>query len=951
KTHRVASADGIFSLAFNHTDKDSPQQKEYDQRLIKVKISIPNPPTVSLGLVEKDFDKPIISIKINNDAIATNITSVYLNLTYSDSPSGINVSRYKNEGEAWVSWEGPQNTRSWTLPTGDGIKKVYYQVSDLAGNIGEVYDTIILDTVKPNGTIKINNDSAYTNNTNIVLNLTYSDELSGVDKVRYSNNSIDWTDWAEASETKDWELTIGDGNKTVYYQIIDIAGNIFETNDTIILDRTLPNGSIKINNDSAYTTTTDVILNLNYSDELSGVDKVRYSNNLLDWSAWEPANGTKNWELTIGDGIKTVYYQIIDSAGNSVVFSDSIILDTTLPTGSIFINENATYTNNTTVELSLEANDKNGIVEMRFSEDEINWSYWEPYNNSKKFNLSSYEGNRKIYVEYKDSAGLILKVNDSIILDLTKPEAFVLINNDAKYTNTTKVILNLFAKDLNNIAGMRFSNDGVNWSDWLNYTDMLFWELSSGYGNKILYAEFMDSAGNIVQVSDTIILDTKKPTGIIKINNDALYTNNINVKLTINASDENGIYGMRISNDGVNFSEWLDHIEEIEWNLSVGEGEKEVFVEFIDNAGNIIRVSDKITLDITKPIGNIIINNGERYTNKRNIIVEVNAYDNIGIAKLFLSDDLTVWAEVGIGRISWNLTLEEGEKKIYLRIIDFAGNDNETFGIIVLDMEKPKAKIEVLKENGKILIKFGGEDNISGIISYDVQYSKDGINWFDWLKDVNYTEAYWYNKTDGPIYFRARAKDYAGNYGDYTSKVKSELIKEMKIDYYWLIFLLFILIIFSSAFALGYRAYKRSMFERIEYKAVKKEWAEKILRRDETIIRKLKESGEALEKAEDELSEAKELINKGKYDRAIEKGLKIAGELKIIGKAVLVPYILATMENCALCNNSIQKNSLVFRCSSCFAKYHEACASKIRKCKCEAELVKTMKRVKKKKNS
>jgi hypothetical protein len=66
---------------------------------------------------------------------------------------------------------------------------------------------------------------------------------------------------------------------------------------------------------------------------------VRYSNDgTWDTETWESASATKAWTLTLGDGVKTVYYQIKDNAELlSTTYQDTIILQTpttTTPTSN-----------------------------------------------------------------------------------------------------------------------------------------------------------------------------------------------------------------------------------------------------------------------------------------------------------------------------------------------------------------------------------------------------------------------------------------------------------------------------------------------------------------------------------------------------------------------------------------------------------------------------------------
>ena len=64
----------------------------------------------------------------------------------------------------------------------------------------------------------------------------------------------------------------------------------------------------------------------------SGVKEMRFSNDGVTFSAYQPYAVTAAWALSGGDGTKTVYAQFRDGDGNvSAVASDAITLDTTGP--------------------------------------------------------------------------------------------------------------------------------------------------------------------------------------------------------------------------------------------------------------------------------------------------------------------------------------------------------------------------------------------------------------------------------------------------------------------------------------------------------------------------------------------------------------------------------------------------------------------------------------------
>jgi hypothetical protein len=95
-----------------------------------------------------------------------------------------------------------------------------------------------------------------------------------------------------------------------------------------ISDTTPPTGSITVNSGASYTSSFSVTLSLSCSDTGSGCSEMRFSNDNVTWSAWEAIAVSKAWTLTSGDGLKRVYVQFKDVAGNVSTFSDGIILST-----------------------------------------------------------------------------------------------------------------------------------------------------------------------------------------------------------------------------------------------------------------------------------------------------------------------------------------------------------------------------------------------------------------------------------------------------------------------------------------------------------------------------------------------------------------------------------------------------------------------------------------------
>jgi len=148
----------------------------------------------------------------------------------------------------------------------DGTKVVYMQVRDAAGNTVNASDDIFLDRKAPeNLTILINGGASITSSTKVSLSISASDPApaSGLYKMSLREKGGPWGQWINFTTTMSFDLSTGDGTKTVELRVMDRAGNIAgPVSDSIVLDTTPPRISnirvVSITSDSAVVTwTTD----------------------------------------------------------------------------------------------------------------------------------------------------------------------------------------------------------------------------------------------------------------------------------------------------------------------------------------------------------------------------------------------------------------------------------------------------------------------------------------------------------------------------------------------------------------------------------------------------------------------------------------------------------------------------------------------------------------------
>ena len=100
--------------------------------------------------------------------------------------------------------------------------------------------------------------------------------------------------------------------------------------------------------------------------------------------------------------------------------------DETPPTGSILINNGDSYTNTTSVTLTLTADDpESNIRDVRYSNSYFlgiyTWTRWEKFSETKAWTLTSGDGEKTVYYQIRNSERLTSIVySDSITLS-TKP--------------------------------------------------------------------------------------------------------------------------------------------------------------------------------------------------------------------------------------------------------------------------------------------------------------------------------------------------------------------------------------------------------------------------------------------------------------------------------------------------------------------------------------------------
>jgi hypothetical protein len=288
------------------------------------------------------------------------------------------------------------------------------------------------DTTPPAGTVSINGGAAITTSAEVTLDVPATDLGSSVKDVLVTNNSDCSSPQTFAyAEQIAWTLSGADGTKTVCVKWRDTSDNLSAGKaDTIVLDVTAPPaGAVTIAGGAAEIGGLDTSVGLTKPSDVTDITHVRLSNDNTNWTIL-PFAASVPWRLASGsDGPRTVWAEWRDGAGHwSASDSDAITVNSLLlapPAGTVKINNGAKATKSTSVTLTI-SKPAADVTKMRLasSSSGLATATWINYASTKSWTVSSANGTKRVYVQWRDSTNKVSPAGtDSILLDRTRPTA------------------------------------------------------------------------------------------------------------------------------------------------------------------------------------------------------------------------------------------------------------------------------------------------------------------------------------------------------------------------------------------------------------------------------------------------------------------------------------------------------------------------------------------------
>jgi len=559
--------------------------------------------------------------------------------------------------------------------------------------------------------------------------------------------------WAAFSGTEhDYDLQGADGTATVFAKFkdtLDQESAVFSS--TAVLDRAPPlaGSSVLIDNGAEWAVNPDVSLTLTGLDATSGVELITISTDGVFDDETDQAYVTSTLVRVddAADGLKTVWVQFVDRAGNrsAAPAEDSIYLDRAGPVNpTVTIDSGDAFTTDPLVTLALSAEDActadypgggcvTGLAEpaqmMIANDSGFASAAWEPYAEERAWFLKPGDGDKTVFVKFRDGAGneTATFASDDIALDRTPPGGLgialaelapdPLLGNG--YTNNPDVEVTVTAAEATEMCvyGDLAGTPACTWVPYSGAARRLTLATAED-GMKTLYARFRDDAGNEAgPVFAQIHYDGTPPdSASLLIEGGASHVPTAGVELSLTAADaSSGIVQMRIADGVAAGGAWEPYANSRLWGLPADDGPKQVTAEFRDRAGNTLATTAGVTLDATPPAPVTLAvsgNGGEPLGFSRDGTVDLTLTaddaldpDNLGYC---VANDVSfsggTCGVLGAGPPpltlnGWNLVAGDGVRPVYARVWDRAGNEVVASGAIVVDSRPPESGVLSAEEN------------------------------------------------------------------------------------------------------------------------------------------------------------------------------------------------------------------------------------------------------------
>ncbi len=285
---------------------------------------------------------------------------------------------------------------------------------------------------------------------------------------------------------------------------------------------------------------------------------------------------------------------------------------------------------------------------------------------------------------------------------------------------------------------MRFRDSGASWDSWQAYSDRALWTLPAGDGSKTVQAQYRNASGQLLDLADSITLDTTAPV----TSDDApadWQASGLTVTLTPSDPGGSGVASTQYRVDGA--TSWSSGT-----TVAVsGDGIHSISYRSTDNAGNVEKVQTiGVKIDAMAPVTTDNASPGGVATwHPGPWTLQLTPIDPLGAdgshsgmsggaaTTQYSTDGGTTWVTgTSVPFAAWKRGGGSGSYGVLYRSTDAAGNLEATESATVLiDSSAPTSSDDAAStpQTGPVTVHLLGTDAFSGVAT--IWYSLDGSTW------------------------------------------------------------------------------------------------------------------------------------------------------------------------------------------------------------------------------
>jgi len=563
-----------------------------------------------------------------------------------------------------------------------------------------------------------------------------------------------------------------DGSWRIRLKAIPRAGESLKTSLSILVDTHSPFLSILGPRNDSYISNRTVVVKWEASDDLSGIN---YSEIKLDDDEWIYVGNNQSFTFkNLSYGSHQIKIRTIDNAGNMNITNIVIHIDDVPPTTLIKTPINNTYLNHSTINIEWGYNEDNLDTFKLYIDGNL------VYNGTDtNYTVSGLkDGNHSIVLICIDLAKNSAEEVIFVTIDTVAPSIKIVSPSNKTYTNESLMKIKLEINDTNldkiilSLNGSKYIDYGLNKTIGVSFDE-------EGYYILTIFA--YDKALNMNSTKLIALVDFTEPVILVDypLNNTYLNISSFIVKWR-GYDNLSGIKSYEIIVDSEAF---INVGSSTEFEVTgLNDGFHTIRIRAIDKSGNSVCVKIVVIVDNVNPIVEILSPSNGTITNSSLITVEIDFIEqNTKYIALFINDSFQGYIENNSCLIKLS---EDGYYAIRIKIVDLAGNSDETKIIILYDNTPPILLIpeyfnNTVLTNSSIIIKWHGIDNLSGITRYLISIDNGTFI------DIGLNEWYLVDLSDlsvGKHVIEIKAIDLAGNsiakiiyfYKEITVKPKEE---------------------------------------------------------------------------------------------------------------------------------------------------------------------------------